>query len=157
MVAYLISWKHMTNKLINNIICKSYCMQYHVKHRMINQLHIVTLLFNYFFFADLKGSYIIDGHSLCKVHKEEYCKIHSGWWHDFKTECLQSRSLCNRMKQLYLTRNARWQSRRPRYKAAVHVPDFDSLVPATELSLPIQLRRLISKGIIFCIRGRTTL
>ena len=54
----------------------------------------------------------------------------------------------------YMTRNARWRSRRPRYKAAVHVPDFDTLVPAPELSLPIQLCRHISKGIIFCIRER---
>ena len=34
----------------------------------------------------------------------------------------------------------------------VHVPDFDTLVPARGLSLPIQLCRHISKGIIFCIR-----
>ena len=40
------------------------------------------------------------------------------------------------------------------YKAAVHVPDFDTLVPAPELSLPIQLCRHISKGVIFCIRKR---
>ena len=32
-------------------------------------------------------------------------------------------------------RNARWQSRRPSYKAAAHVPNFDTLVPAPELSL----------------------
>ena len=31
--------------------------------------------------------------------------------------------------------NARWQNRRPRYKAAAHVPNFDTLVPAPELSL----------------------
>ena len=30
----------------------------------------------------------------------------------------------------YMTRNARWQSRRPRYKAVAHVPNFDTLVPA---------------------------
>ena len=35
----------------------------------------------------------------------------------------------------HMTRNARWQSRRPRHKAAAHVPDFDTLVPAPELSL----------------------
>ena len=34
-----------------------------------------------------------------------------------------------------MARNARRQSRRPRYKAAAHVPDFDTLVPAPELSL----------------------
>ena len=33
-------------------------------------------------------------------------------------------------------------------KAAVHIPNFDTLVPAPELSLPIQLCRHISKGII---------
>ena len=48
-----------------------------------------------------------------------------------------------------MTRNARWRSRRPRYKADVHVPDFDTLVPAPELSLPIQCVVMISKGIIF--------
>ena len=55
---------------------------------------------------------------------------------------------------LVMTRNARRQSRRPRYKTVAHVPDFDTLVPAPELSLPIQLCRHISKGIIFCIRER---
>ena len=34
-----------------------------------------------------------------------------------------------------MTWNSRWWSRCPRYKAAVHVPDFDTLVPAPELSL----------------------
>ena len=34
-----------------------------------------------------------------------------------------------------MTRNARGQSRRPRYKAAAHVPNFTILVPAPELSL----------------------
>ena len=54
-----------------------------------------------------------------------------------------------------MTRNAsRWKNRRPCYKAAVHVPDFDTRVPATELSLPIQLCRHIYKGIIFCICER---
>ena len=43
-----------------------------------------------------------------------------------------------RLTNVYLfnmTRNARWKSRRPRYKAVAHVPDFDILVPAQELSL----------------------
>ena len=35
----------------------------------------------------------------------------------------------------YMTRNARWRSRLHRYKATVHVPDFDILAPAPELSL----------------------
>ena len=35
-----------------------------------------------------------------------------------------------------MTRNARWRNWRPRYKAAAHVPDFYTLVPAPELSLP---------------------
>ena len=35
----------------------------------------------------------------------------------------------------HMTRNARWRSRRPRYKAAFHVPNFDSPFPAPELSL----------------------
>ena len=72
-----------------------------------------------------------------------------------------------------MTRNARCRSRSPRYKAAVHVPDFDTLVPtaelspipkfdtlvpAAELSLPIQLCRHISKGItFFCIREQQLL
>ena len=34
-----------------------------------------------------------------------------------------------------LTRNARWRSRRSRYKAAAYVPVFYTLVPAPELSL----------------------
>ena len=54
----------------------------------------------------------------------------------------------------HMTRNARWRSRHPRYKAAVHVPNFDTLDPAPELSLLIQLCRHISKGIIFCIHER---
>ena len=33
-----------------------------------------------------------------------------------------------------MTRNARGQSRRPRYRAAAHVPNFATLVPAPELS-----------------------
>ena len=36
---------------------------------------------------------------------------------------------------MYMTWNARKQSRRLRYKAAIHVPDFQTLVPAPELSL----------------------
>ena len=51
---------------------------------------------------------------------------------------------------MYVTRNARWRSRRPRYNAAIQVPDF---VPAPELSLPIQLCRHISKGIIFASKS----
>ena len=35
----------------------------------------------------------------------------------------------------YMTRNARWRSRRLRYRAAAHVPNFATLVPAPELSL----------------------
>ena len=34
-------------------------------------------------------------------------------------------------------------------EGAVHLPDFETLVPGPELSLPIQLCRHISKGIIF--------
>ena len=34
-----------------------------------------------------------------------------------------------------MTRNARWQSRRPRYRADAHVGNFAILVPAPELSL----------------------
>ena len=48
-----------------------------------------------------------------------------------------------------MTVNARWRSRRSRSRAAVHIPDFDILVPAPELSLPIQFCRHISKRIIF--------
>ena len=33
----------------------------------------------------------------------------------------------------------------------MNVPDFDTLVPAPELSLPIQCVVIISKGLIFCI------
>ena len=47
-----------------------------------------------------------------------------------------------------MSRNARWRSRRPRNKAADHGPDSDILVLAPELSLPIQLCRQISKGIV---------
>ena len=36
---------------------------------------------------------------------------------------------------MYMTRNARWWSRRSRYIAAAHAPDFDTLVPVPELSL----------------------
>ena len=50
---------------------------------------------------------------------------------------------------VHMTGNARLRSRRLRYKAAVHVPDFDTLVSAPELSLPIQVCRLISKGSFF--------
>ena len=32
----------------------------------------------------------------------------------------------------YMTGNARWRSQRPRYKAAVHVSDFDTFVPALD-------------------------
>ena len=49
----------------------------------------------------------------------------------------------------HMKRNARRQSRRLCYKADVHVPDFDTLVPALELSLPIQFCRHVSNGIIF--------
>ena len=48
----------------------------------------------------------------------------------------------------YMTRNARWQSRRPRYKAAVHVPDFGTFVPLQSclsydiMCLPLAGRRL---------------
>ena len=38
-------------------------------------------------------------------------------------------------KYMYLTVNARWRSRRSRSRAAIHVPNFDTLVPAPELSL----------------------
>ena len=58
---------------------------------------------------------------------------------------------------VHMTRNARWRSRRPRYRAAAHVPNFYTLVPAPELSLPIQCVVIISKGIIFCIRERPLL
>ena len=34
-----------------------------------------------------------------------------------------------------MTRNTRWQNRRPRYRAVAHVPNFAILVPAPELSL----------------------
>ena len=54
----------------------------------------------------------------------------------------------------HMTGNARLRSRRLRYKAIVHVPNFDTLVPALELSLLIQLCRHISEEIIFCIRYR---
>ena len=37
-----------------------------------------------------------------------------------------------------MTRNARTRSRRPRYRAAARVPDFDTLVPVPELSLAIE-------------------
>ena len=40
------------------------------------------------------------------------------------------------------------------YKAAVYVPDFDTLVPAPELSLPIQFCRYISREIVFWIHER---
>ena len=53
-----------------------------------------------------------------------------------------------------MTRDARWRSRRLRYKAVVHVPDFVKIVPAPELSIPIQLCRHISKGVVFCIHKR---
>jgi len=56
---------------------------------------------------------------------------------------------CIYIMYTYMTVNARWRSRRSRSKAAVHVPDFDILVPALELSLPIQFCRHISKRIIF--------
>ena len=35
----------------------------------------------------------------------------------------------------HMTRNARWQSRRPRYRAVAYVPNLAILVPAPELSL----------------------
>ena len=54
---------------------------------------------------------------------------------------------------MHMTRNARWRSRRPRNKAMVHVPDFDTLVPAPELSLPIQCVVIISRD-YFCNRER---
>ena len=39
-------------------------------------------------------------------------------------------------------------------QSCLHVPDLDTLVPAPELSLPIQYCRHISKWIIVCIRER---
>ena len=48
-----------------------------------------------------------------------------------------------------MTVNARWRSRRSRSRAAVHIPDFDILVPAPELLLQIQFCCHISKRIIF--------
>ena len=64
--------------------------------------------------------------------------------------------LCTVVRTRYnMTRNARLRSRRPRYKAAVHLPDFDTIVPAPELSLPILLCRHISKGITFCFGAGT--
>ena len=39
-------------------------------------------------------------------------------------------------------------------QCAAYVPDFDTLVPAPELSLPIECVVIISEGIIFCIRER---
>ena len=53
------------------------------------------------------------------------------------------------IRNVYMTVNARWRSRRSRSRAAVHIPDFDILVPAPELSLQIQFCRYISKSIIF--------
>ena len=50
---------------------------------------------------------------------------------------------------LHMTGKSRWRSRRPRYKAAAHVPDFHTLVPDPKLSLPIHLCRHIFKEIIF--------
>ena len=55
---------------------------------------------------------------------------------------------------LHMTGKSRWRSRRPRYKAAAHVPDFHTLVPDPKLSLPIHLCRHIFKEIIFCTRER---
>ena len=46
-------------------------------------------------------------------------------------------------------------NRRTRNKAGVHVPDFNTLVPALELSLPIQLCRHISKG-VYVLHPRAT-
>ena len=48
-----------------------------------------------------------------------------------------------------MTGNARWRSQRPSYRATNYVPDFDILVPAPELSLPIQFCRHAYKWIIF--------
>ena len=72
-----------------------------------------------------------------------------GTFPDRKIICIYVSSLT-----VDLTRNARWRSRRSRYKAAAYEPNFYTLVPAPERSLPIQRVAHFSKGIIFCIRER---
>ena len=48
-----------------------------------------------------------------------------------------------------VTRNARWRSRRPRYKATVHVPDFQTHVPAPEDSSRYNRVVIFLKGLFF--------
>ena len=73
-----------------------------------------------------------------------------GWWNQIPPQRRSSNQISPQV--LYLEFYTRVQSD----KAAVNVPDFDTLVPAPELSLPIGLCRHISKRIIFCI-GATAL
>ena len=56
------------------------------------------------------------------------------FWHTPSVKFSQSDILTS-VRAHKMTRNARWQSRRSRYKAAAHVPNFDILAPAPELSL----------------------